>query len=172
MLWAGMNISLKAIRNKITKKLYLLQKIKSFLPVNARKFFVNSYFLPHIDYCCIIWGNCSITLVTPLEKLLEKSARLIFDEVLDRQHTTPSYVLYTNLRWMSIRARINYHRAVLVYKSVNGMCNNNRQVHKYKTRGASNHNIHLSHSHSKSFMNLGAQIGNEEYHLICETLKV
>ena len=87
---------------------------KSFLPVNARKLFVNSYILPHIDYCCVIWGNCSITLVHSLEKLLKKSARLILDEVLDRQNTTPSHVLYTNLRWMSIPERINYHRAVQV----------------------------------------------------------
>ena len=160
---------IKAIRNKITKKLYLLQQIKSFLPVNARKLFVNSYILPHIDYCCVVWGNCSITLVTSLEKLLKKSVRLILDEVLDRKSTTPSHVLYTNLRWMSIPERISYHRAVQVYKCLNGMCNQgmnemfqlNRQVHKYKTRAASNHNIHVSHSHSKSFMNLGTQIWNK-----------
>ena len=64
---------------------------------------------------------------------------------------------------------ISYHRAVQVYKCLNGMCNQgmnemfqlNRQVHKYKTRAASNHNIHVSHSHSKSFMNLGTQICNK-----------
>ena len=88
----------KAICNKITKTLYLFQQIKSFLSVNARKLFVNSYILTHIDYCCVIWGNCSITLVHPLEKLLKKSARVILDEVLDRQNTTLSHVLYTNLR--------------------------------------------------------------------------
>ena len=156
----------KAIRNKITKNLYLLQQIKSFLPVIARKLFVNSYILPHIDYCCVIWGNFSITPVQSLEKLLKKSARLILDEVLDRQNTTPSHVLYTNLRWMSIPERISYHRAVQVYKCLNCMCNQgmnemfrlNRQVHKYKTRAASNHNIHVSHSNSKSCLNLGTQI--------------
>ena len=120
---------IKSIRNKITKNLYLLQQIKSFLPVNGRKLYVNSYILPHIDYCCVVWGNCSITLVTSLEKLLKKSARLILDEVVDRQNTTPSQL--------------------------------NRQVYKYKTRAASNHNIHVSHSHTKFFMNLGTQIQNE-----------
>ena len=47
----------KVIRNKITKNLYLLQQIKSFLPVNARKLFVNTYILSHIDYCCVIYGE-------------------------------------------------------------------------------------------------------------------
>ena len=162
---------IKAIRNKITKNLYLLQQIKSFIPMNARKLFVNSSILPHIDFCCVVWGNCSTTLVTFLEKLLKKSARLILDEVLDRQNTTPSHVLYKNLRWMSMPERISYHRAVQVYKCSNSMCNQgmnemfqlNRQVHIYNTRAASNHNIHVSHSHSKSFMNLGTstQIWNK-----------
>ena len=56
-----------------------------------------------------------------------------------------------------------------VYKCLNGMCNQdmnemfqlNRQVHKYKTRAASNHNIHVLHSHSKSCVNLGTQIWNK-----------
>ena len=49
MSWDELN---KAIRNKITKNVYFLQKIKSFLPVNARKLFVNSYILPHILLLC------------------------------------------------------------------------------------------------------------------------
>ena len=54
-----------------------------------------------------LWGNCSKTLVNSLEKLLKQSARLIIDEVVDRQNTTPSHVLFSNPRWMSIPERIN-----------------------------------------------------------------
>ena len=98
-----------------------------------------------------------------------KTPKKICQINLDRQNTTPSHVLYRNQRWMSIPERISYHQAVQVYKCLNGMCNQgmneifqlNRQVHKYKTRAASNHNIHVSHSHSKSFMDLGTQIWNK-----------
>ena len=86
---------IKAIRNKITQNLYLLQQIKSFLSVNARKLFVNSYILPHIDCCCVVWRNCSKTLENSLEKLLKKSARLILDKCLiDKiQHQVMYYIL-------------------------------------------------------------------------------
>ena len=50
-----------------------------------------------------------------------KTPKKNLDEVLDRQNTTPSHVLYTNLRW--IPEIISYHRAVQVYKCLNGMCN-------------------------------------------------
>ena len=56
------------IKNKVSRNSYLLKKIKAFLPLTARKMFVNSYFLPHLDYCCIVWGNCSNELLNELEK--------------------------------------------------------------------------------------------------------
>ena len=94
------------------------------------------------------------------------------------QNTTSSH---TNLRWMSIPDKISYHRAVQIFTCLDGMCNQgmneifqlNRQVHNYTARAASNHNIHVSHSHSKSCLNPGRL---HKYgircHLIFETLKV
>ena len=59
---------INAIRNNITKTLYLLQRIKLLPTKNVRKIFVNSYF-PHFDYCFVVSGNCYITLVKYLGKL-------------------------------------------------------------------------------------------------------
>ena len=36
--------------------LFLLSRIKVFLPRKNRILFYNSYILPHLDFCCIIWG--------------------------------------------------------------------------------------------------------------------
>ena len=48
------NVHIKHVYDKIAKNLYLLQQIKSFLPIDSGKLFYNSYILPHLDYCCII----------------------------------------------------------------------------------------------------------------------
>ena len=72
------NVHIKHIYNKIVKHLYLLQQIKSFLPIDSRKLFYNSYILPHLDYCCIIWGKCSHTL----EKLQKRASRIILDKII------------------------------------------------------------------------------------------
>ena len=52
------------IRDKISEKLSLLRRIKSYLPLNARIMFFNSFILPLFDYGDIIWGdrgNASVT---------------------------------------------------------------------------------------------------------------
>ena len=74
------NVHIKNVYNKIVKNLYLLQQIKSFLPIDSRKLFYNSYILPHLDYRCIIWGKYSQTLLYNLEKLQKRASRIILDK--------------------------------------------------------------------------------------------
>ena len=39
----------------------------------------NSYSLPPLDFCCIIWGNCSSTLGDKLVNFQKRAARVILD---------------------------------------------------------------------------------------------
>ena len=48
-----------AVLKKCNSLLYLLSRIKLFISIPMRKLFFNTYILPHLDYCCIIWGNCN-----------------------------------------------------------------------------------------------------------------
>ena len=43
---------------KINFGLHTLQGIKKNLPVKERLLFYNCYILPHLNYCCFLWGNC------------------------------------------------------------------------------------------------------------------
>ena len=44
---------------KCNSYLFLLSRIKVFVSRRNRILFYNSYILPYLDFCCIIWGNCS-----------------------------------------------------------------------------------------------------------------
>ena len=58
------------LRNKINKKLGLLRRIKSCLPLSARITFFNSFVLALFDYGDIIWGDQgNITLMAELQIL-------------------------------------------------------------------------------------------------------
>jgi putative component of membrane protein insertase Oxa1/YidC/SpoIIIJ protein YidD len=46
----------------------------------TRILFYNAYILPHLDYCCSIWGDCSKYLLESLLKLQKRAARIILDE--------------------------------------------------------------------------------------------
>jgi hypothetical protein len=159
---------IRTVCTKIARKLYLLQQIKAFLPIDARKLFFNSYVLPHFDYCSIIWGNCSHALLYKLEKLQKRAARLILDEVLDQEKTTRSHVLFSKLGWMPVQDRITFHRAVQAFKCNKGLCDQglnqifeyNRNVHGYNTRYATDNTVHVAQNHINSFSHMGATTWN------------
>ena len=113
------HLSFKSHIDNVLKKcnslLYLLLRIKTFLDINTRKLFFNAYILPHIDYCCSVWGNSSKEYIEKILKFQKRAARII----LDKDYDAPSAVLFTQLRWMTIYQRIEYKKALLVYKSIN-----------------------------------------------------
>jgi len=103
---------------KCNSYLYLLLRIKSYLNLHSRKLFFNAYILPHLDYCCTIWGNCSDRLIEAVIKFQKRAARII----LDKDFNSPSEELFKELRWMKFPERIKYKKAILVYKSLNNSC--------------------------------------------------
>jgi hypothetical protein len=98
--------------SKISSKIYLLSKIKKYLNLESRQLFYSGYILPLIDYCCVVWGNCSNEGLNRIFKLKKRTARLI----LDQDPIAPSEPLFKQLRWMSIEQRIKYHKYLLVSK--------------------------------------------------------
>ena len=61
---------------RCNKYLYLLSRIKCYLSIPSRKLFYNAYIImPHFDYCCVIWGNCSAHLEDKLTKFPKRAAR-------------------------------------------------------------------------------------------------
>ena len=58
ILFVGINILIMFLK-PATHISYLLTRIKIYLSLQNRILFYNSYILPHLDYCCIIWGSCN-----------------------------------------------------------------------------------------------------------------
>lgn len=159
------NVHIKNVHSKVAKNLYLLQNIKRYLPLEARKLFYNSYILPHFDYCCVIWGNCSQTLMNSLEKLQKRAARIILDKDY-YDYMIRSSDLFSELNWMPIKDRIHFNRAIEVYKSLNGLHSQGLEnlftyccdIHSHNTRSANKFSLYFDHKHSKSFSHLGATV--------------
>ena len=82
---------------KCNSLLHLLSRIKHYLPIPTRKLFFNVYILPHMDYCCTIWGNINCKLTECMVKFQKRAARIIQDRSID----TPSADMFTELSWMT-----------------------------------------------------------------------
>ena len=104
------------IRGKISEKLSLLRRIKSYLSLNGRIMFFNSFILPLFDYGDIIWrdrGNAS--LMSELQVLQNKTARLILDFPV---HFSAAEAL-KRLGWKPLLRRRKEHHAIFMYKLIN-----------------------------------------------------
>jgi hypothetical protein len=100
---------------KCNSLLYLLGRIKYYLSIPMRKLYFNSYILPHLDYCCTIWGNCNSDLINSVICFQKRAARLILDVNID----TSSETLFKELRWMKFDERIKFKKAIMMYKVCN-----------------------------------------------------
>ena len=103
---------------------FLFVMNKSVLSRKNGILFYNSYILPHLDFCCIIFGNYSSTLEDVLVKIQKRVARVI----LDSDCYTPSSELFKELNWQTFPERVTYHKAILMYRIINNICPDNSNV--------------------------------------------
>ncbi len=47
------------VHSRVSRLLGTLQQIKPFLPTYARIKYCNAFILPHLEYCCTVWGSAS-----------------------------------------------------------------------------------------------------------------
>ncbi len=107
---------LKKTTATVNSKVALLMKIKSFLHLSTQKLFCNTHILPHIDYCSIIWG--SSPNIHSLLLARKRAARIILD-IKDTMY--PSREMFSKLKWMPITDHIKYHKASMVFRSINNL---------------------------------------------------
>ena len=69
---------IEATLKKCNSLLFLLNRIKQYLNVPARKLFYNAYILPHLDYCFLIWGNANSELINSVSQISEMSSKVNF----------------------------------------------------------------------------------------------
>ena len=101
----------------ISSKIALLCRIKQYLPLRVRKLYFNAYILPVIDNCLTIWGNAPKIHIDRIHKLQKRAACVILDSPPD----SASQPLFEKLGWLTVFERMEYNKAILLYKSVHNM---------------------------------------------------
>jgi len=74
ILFVGINILIMFLK-PATHISYLLTRIKIYLSLQNRILFYNSYILPHLNYCCIIWGSCNSLSRDKLKQFQKKGSK-------------------------------------------------------------------------------------------------
>ena len=160
---------------KCNTLLYLLGRIKQYLSIPVRKIFFNAYILPHLDYCCTIWGNSSADSMDSLIKFQKRAARLILDKDLE----TPSAELFAELKWLTFPERVKFQKAVTMFKTMNNLnppyiknlFKFTNEIHDRCLRSASDNLLYIPKPNCELYRNSLAYSGSKIWNSIPQDVK-
>ena len=96
--------------------MWLLSQIWTFLTKQHRLLYYNAYIKPHLEYCCVIWGNSSNFNTYKIEKLQRRACKLI----LGNDDTTLENAR-RQLHILSFEETMFIHKAKIMYKIANNV---------------------------------------------------
>ena len=79
------------VKSKVSKSIFLLNRAKHVLNVKSLQTLYNSIVLPHLNYCCELWGNTYKSRLTNIV-LLQKRAIRIVHGAQYRDHTNELFL--------------------------------------------------------------------------------
>ena len=97
---------------KLAKRIAVLRKIRSYLPLRQRKLFYNSMIRSIMNYVNVIWTTCNKESQLRVLRLQKRAARVI----LFTQRQTPSVDLFNKLCWLPFYEDANITRCSFVFK--------------------------------------------------------
>ena len=76
---------------------------------------------PHLSFCCSLWGCCSESKFDTLQKIKNRTARIITSSLYDAS----AALINQNLGWSNISNQARKETATLTHKSLNSLDTNN-----------------------------------------------
>ena len=135
------NSHVQSLSKKMSKRIGILNRMKSYLPRAKRVLFYNAIMImPLILYCCISWSSCNKDNVNKIFRLQKRCSRIILDA--EPHHSTVD--LFNKLGWLPFYVESDIKRCILAYKRIigetpdyiNSMLRRNSEQHSRRTRSA------------------------------------
>ena len=104
-----------SVSKKVSRSLAVLRRVSKHLTLKTRMVLYNAVVLPHLDYCSVVWANCT-NASTRLERLQNYGMRVI----LQVPARTPSSISRPKLRWVTLEQRRALQRLRAVHRCVYG----------------------------------------------------
>ena len=96
-------------------KLAAIRRARSYLPCHVRKLLYQSFVLPHLNYCSIVWNSCGTTMSDRVERVQNYALRII----LRKPPRTSSEALRQTLCWTTLKRRRHNATVCQVHRCVN-----------------------------------------------------
>ena len=128
----------------VSRRVFLLSKLRYIVDIDTRKLFFNAYIKPHIDYASVVWDGCSDVLKKRLNSLHRRAVKLILP---DTTLTTDQKLKEMRImRIMSLQKQLEYKKGLFIYRLLSNEASeyiSNLYTHT-PSRYSNSRNHHLS----------------------------
>ena len=115
------DLSMNSHITNLSKAVYLeirrLRQISKFVSESCLKTLAASFILSRIDYCNALYKNLNKYQIDKIEKLQNFAAKVVLSKSI-YERVTPCLL---ELHWLPVSFRIDYIKAVLTFKCLNGL---------------------------------------------------
>ena len=108
---------IKELCRKISSAIGALRRTRSLVSQSTAVQIYNALIQPHFDYCAPVWDGLSSYLCQKVQKLQNRAARVI----LQANCEVNSSLLLETLKWEQLSLRRKKHKAIMMFKSLNGL---------------------------------------------------
>ena len=88
------------LEKKIASGIGAPKRIRPFVPHRTLRFIYNSLVKPYFDYCNVVWCDCNKTLANKLQKLQNRTARVLTSAAF---HTSTEF-FFQVLNWRKLES--------------------------------------------------------------------
>ena len=162
------------VSSKLSKNVGIMNRLKFFLPSNILLTIYNSFVLPYLNYCILIWGGSS----TRCERLftLQKRAVRIISNAGYRDHSAPLFKQFKLLKLNDLYClnlgkfmyKYNHNALPSCFNSFFTLTSN---IHSYDTRSTRNKKLYVRFNRTSLFRNSLVQRGTTYWNSLSDSLK-
>ena len=152
---------------KVSRAVGAICRIKDKVDISVLLLIYNSLILPHLTYCCEIWGNTYDKRLNPLIKLQKRAIKIMCG--LKWRESSSKW--FEKLRVLKFVDLIKYQTCIHMFKAnccslpinVQNMFNKSCETHNYNTRNKNNFHVKSVHSEKRKMsVNItGVSLWNE-----------
>jgi hypothetical protein len=106
---------LKNVCSKISKNIFLLNKLKHYLNLESKLLFFHAHIKSHIDYTSNIWDGCDAIHLKKLTSLYRRAVKYLID---DTNRTTDEK--FKKLNILPLEQHLQYKKLIFVHKVFHG----------------------------------------------------
>ena len=102
---------------KVLSGLRMLRELRNLLTIPQLVSVYQALVIPYFDYCSTVWGNCGTVFKCKLQKLQNRTARII----TRAGYEIRSIDILSSLNWCDLETRRKSQKATVMNKIINGI---------------------------------------------------